>query len=84
VSRVSRAPTALGVRGEPEWAAAFLVNLGLPMKEAIAVVDAYGDMAIDGDARIFRVCGKCAAKAGLPAPVLAIEGQPIPLLAPRE
>ena len=48
--------TALGVRGDPEWHAAFLVRLGLPLSEATSMVDAY----TTGRDGMFRVCAKCA------------------------
>ena len=79
--------TALGFRGEPEAHAAFLIALGVPKREAIATTESflpefaakYGSP--DGlPQSIYRVCGKCAAKAKLPPPVLALPGHPVPVI----
>lgn len=82
--------TALAFRGEPEWHAAGLVQLGLPMNEAIATAErTLRAMAVgsDGAGRydaVYRVCGDCAAKADppFPTPALAYPGMPIPVVAP--
>lgn len=77
--------TALGVRGEPEWHAAFLHRLGLPMDQAIAIVERRPEartVRADGQSDgMYRVCSECAAKANFPAPVLAIEGAALPTIA---
>lgn len=72
--------TALGFRGEPEWHAAGLSRLGLPMAEAVAMVETYGgEPGPDGryDA-VYRVCERCAARAGFPKPGLALPGEGVP------
>ena len=76
--------TALAFRGPAEWAAAGLVRLGLPMAEAIATIEAFpGMVEADGATRMFRVCERCAHKAGMTVAVLH-EGAAIPVYAPRE
>lgn len=84
--------TAMGIRGEPEWHAAFLVRLGLPMKEAIATTERYlaemseaYPLGPDGEpTAIYRVCSSCMERAHLPKPVLALVGAEIPMLSPKE
>jgi hypothetical protein len=74
--------TALGIRGVPEWHAAGLVRLGLPMEEAIATVQVVEfEPGPDGrhDAA-YRVCQRCAARGGLPQPVLAVDGERLPTI----
>lgn len=77
--------TTLAVRGEPEWHAAFLIILGLPKDEAMATVEMFSP-PLDGQGRyegFYRVCTKCAAKASktLPKPVLALNGELVPMIA---
>jgi len=79
--------TALGVRGDPEWHAAFLVSIGLPSREAVATVERFLDETGDGPGpdgrydRVYRVCGKCAARVpSFPKPALALVGEPVPTI----
>ena len=72
--------TALGVLGDPEWHAAFLVSIGLPSKEAIKIVES-GETPDGIFSRVYRVCGKCAARVpSLPKPALALGGDPVPTI----
>lgn len=77
--------TALAVKGDPEWHAAFLVNIGLPMKEASALVlSQHDDPEYGPGIRLYRVCGKCTAKVpSLPEPALVMEGNPVPVIGQR-
>ena len=79
--------TALGVQGVPEWHAGVLVALGLPDKEAIALVAEFLDAMGDGPGpdgryeRVYRVCGHCAARVPpFPRPALALPGEPVPTI----
>lgn len=83
VSCLRGTDTALGIEGEPEWHAAFLVATGIPSGQAIALAE-YGMKEIGLDVRdqftsMYRVCSKCV-RLNMPRPGLCIEGEPIPLL----
>jgi hypothetical protein len=76
--------TALGVRGEPEWHAAFLTLIGLPAAEAEAMVGR-SEEPVDARGRyetLYRVCSKCAAKgsSSFPKPALALPGASVPTI----
>lgn len=81
--------TALGVRGEREWHAAFLHVLGVPIDQAfttlkVALADAAGG-PVDDRGRfeaLYRVCRSCAAAANgrLPEPVLVVPGAEVPAI----
>ena len=79
--------TALGVQGVPEWQAGVLVALGLPDKEAVALVAEFLDATGEGPGpdgryeRVYRVCGDCAARVPhFPRPTLALPGEPVPTI----
>lgn len=60
--------TALGFRGDLEWAAAGLTALGVPEDQAVATVE-NTELPVDEAGRVeavFQVCASCAAKAGMP------------------
>lgn len=72
--------TALGVLGDPEWHVAFLVSIGLPSREAIKTIES-GEMPDGRFHRMYRVCGKCAARIpSFPKPALIIVGDPVPTI----
>jgi hypothetical protein len=63
--------TGLVFAGEAEWAAAGLVNLGVPADQAVAILShgtgSEPGKVPDGDITVmFRVCQACASKAQLP------------------
>jgi hypothetical protein len=66
--------TALGVEGDPEWHAAFLVVLGVPQTEALATIE----RSQPPRRSVCRVCEACAAKSPFPKPVLALPGVAVP------
>lgn len=71
--------TGLSVTGEPEWHAAFLLNIGIPRNEAIAIVERWpAPDESDDRLRVYRVCAACAAKGRFPKPQLAIDGGNVP------
>ena len=80
--------TAIAVRGEAQWLAAFLVVLGVPADEASDTVIATLGTPATGQVPagvlqvVFQVCTSCASAsaARLPAPALATLGQ-LPLVA---
>jgi hypothetical protein len=73
--------TAFGIRGVAEWHAAGLTRLGVPMDEALGLVGMAGMEAGSTDRydAAYRVCGRCAARAGFPT-VLAVDGEAIPTM----
>lgn len=44
--------SVLACSGEPEWHAEFLVNLGIPEKQAFAMIETYGE-PLDA---VYKVC----------------------------
>jgi hypothetical protein len=79
--------TGLGVRGDAEWHAAFLVSVGLPEKEAIACAegarsDCPGGVKPDGRFDMpYQVCERCAARVpSFPKPSLVLPGEPVPTI----
>lgn len=53
--------TVVAFGGSLEWVVVGLMRLGLPQKEAIALVEMFGD---DNDVNRYLVCQACAEKAG--------------------
>ena len=69
--RGSPTDTALGVEGQIEWHVAFLEILGVSKAEADGTVrENVPPGASERYEMAYRVCSACAAKPGLPAPVL--------------
>ncbi len=76
--------TGLGVRGEAEWHAAFLINLGIPQDEATATVSDGTGLVPDGVyERAYQVCRGCAP-AHFPVPALALPGSSLPAVGQPE
>lgn len=71
--------TALGVRGEAEWHAAFLVVMGVPEDEARLTVQRHAPSSDRYDAA-YQVCGRCARNSPFPQPALALPGAPVPTI----
>ena len=74
--------TALGVRGDAEWHAGFLMALGMPTDEAAAVAGKYLGYIVDPPGfAAYRVCARCAAKVpSFPTPVLATNDAILPTI----
>lgn len=82
--------TALGVEGPAEWHVAFLVVLGVPSEQAGAIVSGSTGNPPGSGPRFtyrasYRVCAGCVRDCGaappFPAPMLALDGAEIPVIA---
>jgi len=72
--------TGLVFLGEPEWLAAGLVRLGLPMDDAVATTEvAMSDRPDGWEEWAVRVCSDCAG----PLPVGVISLGTLPAIRPR-
>ncbi len=87
--------TGLGLRGPAEWHLAFLVNLGMNEQEALGTFQAgmrdAGWPGPDEDGDIpdgiidlaYRVCARCAGRAGHMRVALATAGAALPTYSPQ-
>ncbi len=72
-----------GFEGPPEWLAAGLQVLGVSQDQAITMIE-QDDRAWTAGRITVRVCARCVRGSGcrFPAPVLAVNGAEIPMIAP--
>lgn len=78
--------TGIAFQGEPEWAVAGLMQLGIGYDEALltfrAALGLESELVPDYITVTTRVCAACARKAGFPVPVLLIDGAMVPCIRP--